>query len=459
MPAPVAPPIPDRRPVRGLDATSLLTVFLVLLVGIPSVFVFGPLGAAGRPAGLFAMLLGIIWVLARLVPGSGLAGGHQPVRVVAVGFLLVVLASYIVATAAPFRFDDLSAADRGVLQAIGLVGLTLFTADALVDRERVVVLLRRVVTAAEFMAVIGVAQFLVGFDAYRYFRIPGLRPNSEYVAFYHSSGFRRVASTAGHPIEFGAVMAMILPLALHFAFFSEPEHRRRRWAGVGLIAVAIPMSLSRSAVLGTTVGLVLLLASWTPEQRKRVLTALPFFMVAVRIAVPGLLGTIVSAFQHISGDPSFQGRNERRAMVGHFIARHPYFGRGFGTFDPAKYVLLDNAYVGTIVQLGYVGLSILVLIFAVGFFCARGARRRATDARERDLAGALAVAIAVPAVEFVTFDAFFYAIISGMLFLLVGCAGALWRISREGAGTPLSERIAGSEGRDAVGRQAVAASR
>ncbi len=452
MDTPEAAPGTRRRTGRSVDAVSVLTVYLVLLVGIPAVFVVGPLGAAGRPAGLFAMTFGLVWVLGRIVPGSGLAGGHQPVRVVAIGFLLAVFASYLVVTTSPFRAGDLSAADRGVLQALGLVGVTLFAADAMVDRERIVVLLRRVVTGAEVMAVVGIAQFLAGFDVFRYVRFPGLRPNGTYVAFYHDSGFRRVSSTAGHPIEFGAVMAMILPLALHFAFFSEPEHRRRRWVGVGLIALAIPMSLSRSAVLGTTAALVILLVSWTPEQRKRVLTALPFFAVGVRVAIPGLLGTIVSAFQHIGGDPSFQGRNERRAMVGQFIAGHPYFGRGFGTFDPVKYVLLDNAYVGTTVELGYVGLVVLLSFFAVGFFCARGVRRRARDARERDLAGALAASIVVPAVEFVTFDAFAYAIITGMVFLLVGCAGALWRISRAtddagaaagGPGRPVELAVAG----------------
>ncbi len=416
---------------RRSDAVTLLTVYLVLLVGIPSAFVVGPLGAAGRPAGLFALGLALLWVLGRFVPGSGLVGGHQPVRAVAIAFLLAVFASYVTAASGPFRAGDLSAADRGVLLAVGLVGITAFVADARVDRERIVVLLRRVVLGGEVMALVGTAQFLAGLDPFRYVKFPGLSLNHEYVAFYHDSGFRRVASTAGHPIEFGAVMAMVLPLALHFAFFAEPEHRRRRWIGVGLIAVAIPMSLSRSAVLGVTVAMIVLLASWTPEQRRRVLMALPVFLIGVRVMIPGLLGTIVSAFRNISGDPSFRGRNERRGMIGDFISSHPVFGMGFGTFDPVKYVLLDNAYVGTTVELGYVGLSVLVLLFSVGFFCARGARRRATNPRDRDLAGALAAAILVPAVEFVTFDAFAYAIITGLVFLLVGCAGALWRLSRE----------------------------
>ncbi len=429
---------------RSFDAVSLLTAYLVLLIAVPSAFVVGPLGAAGRPAGLFALGLALVWVLNRFTPGRGVPVGHQPVRTIAIAFLVAVFASYFAVASAPFRAGDLSAADRGILLAVGLVGVTLLVVDARVDRDRIVVLLRRIVVGGEAMALVGLAQFVAGFDIFRYVRLPGLKLNHEYVAFYHDTGFRRVASTAGHPIEFGAVMAMVLPLALHFAFFSEPEHRRRRWAGVGLIAVAIPMSLSRSAVLGVTVGLVVLLLSWTPQQRRRVLMTLPVFLVGVRLMIPGLLGTIVSAFQHISGDPSFRGRNERRAMVGHYIAAHPYFGMGFGTFDPVKYVLLDNAYVGTTVELGYVGLTVLLLFFAVGFFCARGARRLAPDPRARDLAGALAASIVVPAVEFVTFDAFAYAIVSGLVFLLVGCAGALWRTSRGSVAVRTGSRVSGS---------------
>ncbi|MCC6339811.1 MAG: hypothetical protein IT197_07570 [Acidimicrobiia bacterium] len=226
---------------RGVDAVSLLTVYLVLLIAVPSAFVVGPLGAAGRPAGLFALGLALVWVLNRFTPGRGVPVGHQPVRTIAIAFLVAVFASYFAVASAPFRAGDLSAADRGILLAVGLVGVTLLVVDARVDRDRIVVLLRRIVVGGEAMALVGLAQFVAGFDIFRYVRLPGLKLNHEYVAFYHDTGFRRVASTAGHPIEFGAVMAMVLPLALHFAFFSEPEHRRRRWAGVGLIAVAIPM--------------------------------------------------------------------------------------------------------------------------------------------------------------------------------------------------------------------------
>ncbi len=108
-------------------------------------------------------------------------------RVVAIGFLLAVFASYLVVTTSPFRAGDLSARDRGVLQALGLVGVTLFAADAMVDRERIVVLLRRVVTGAEVMAVVGIAQFLAGFDVFRS-SASRSRPNGTYVAFYHDSG-------------------------------------------------------------------------------------------------------------------------------------------------------------------------------------------------------------------------------------------------------------------------------
>ena len=66
----------------------------------------------------------------------------------------------------------------------------------------------------------------------------------------------------------------------------------------------------------------------------------------------------------------------------------------------------------------------------VSYGCARGARRLFKDPVSRDLAQSLAAAASVPLVVFATFDALSFPMIPGLMFLLLGVNGALWRLAR-----------------------------
>ena len=59
--------------VQGLDAVALLTVFLVLLMAIPSRLAFLPLGAAGTPATLMGDALFGWYLFTWLNPATELA--------------------------------------------------------------------------------------------------------------------------------------------------------------------------------------------------------------------------------------------------------------------------------------------------------------------------------------------------------------------------------------------------
>jgi O-antigen ligase len=148
----------------------------------------------------------------------------------------------------------------------------------------------------------------------------------------------------------------------------------------------------------------------------------------MRFAIPGLLGTIRYLFLHMFEDDSYEGRRQDYSVVGQFLKERPFFGRGFGTFLPDRYVYLDNQYLGLIMETGFVGMFAFVVLLAVGIGTARGARRFA-DAETRSLGQALAGAILAAAVTAATFDLLAFGIASGLLFLIIGCAGALWRVS------------------------------
>jgi hypothetical protein len=278
-------------------------------------------------------------------------------------------------------------------------------------------------------AAIAALQFF-GFDLTKHLYLPGLHATSELGAGAVRSNFHRVAGMARHPIEFGASLAMILPISLHFAFKAQGREKLLRWGCVALLGLGIPLSLSRTAIVGLLIVVIVLLPTYPPVRRRGALVVGGAWTVMMWLAVPGLVGTLRSLFANYATDSSVTDRTARYSRIGGLLAHHVAFGRGLGTFIPEKYFVLDNQYVASTLEVGLVGLSALFLVMLVSFGCARGARRLFKDPVSRDLAQSLAAAAAVPVVVFATFDALSFPMVPGLMFLLLGVNGALWRLAR-----------------------------
>ena len=148
------------------------------------------------------------------------------------------------------------------------------------------------------------------------------------------------------------------------------------------------------------------------------------------VSVHGLLGTISGLFLNVSSDTSTTSRTGAFSLAAPLISSHPWFGIGFGTFMPQTYFFTDDQYLGTLIETGIFGLAALLTLFATDWCVARGARRISTDLEMRHLGQCLAASAATAAVTFATFDAFSFVMAAGMTFLLLGCAGALWRFAQ-----------------------------
>jgi O-antigen ligase len=370
------------------------------------------------------------WANARLVPGLRVPRGFQPIRLGMAAFAVSLFASYAAAfTRGTLIGVESRGADRGMLKLVAWSGMALLAADGIASRERLERLLRRVVVAGVLLSGLGILQFTTGFDVRPWSNIPGLSVDTGYDLISHRSTFRRVAGTAVHPIEFGVVLALILPIALHYAFNPRPGTKLYRWIAVAAILVGIPMSLSRSGILGLFAAFLVLFPAWPSARRLQVLIVAPVFAVAMRLAIPGLLGTITSLFTSLTSDGSYQGRTVDYAAVAPLIKERPWLGRGFGTYIPQIYRFVDNQYLMSVVETGFIGLGLLLLLLLVGIGTARGARRRSAEPVTRDLAQSLAASVMVALVSFITFDALSFPMVSALTFLILGCAGALWRFS------------------------------
>jgi O-antigen ligase len=426
-------PVADVRPQRA-DGATLACVFVLVLVVVPARLVFSGVSLSITPATLVGIGLGLIWFCCQLVTTLGVAKGRNLARSALFVYAVTQLATYGSATHNYLPVDELQSADRVIVGVVAMICVGIAVCDGVRNLARLDVLLKVMVGAITFAAVVGLLQFLVDFDLTHYLAIPGLRPATQDGFILARSEFRRPSGTAGHPIEFGVVCAIGVPLAAHFAYRAKDAGTPslRWWISLALISTAAMTSLSRSAILGLALGGLVLLVGWPGKRRVQAIIAAGFFVVVLRMMVPGLVGTLYSLFNNISSDPSIKGRTNDYATAGMHIAEHPILGRGNGTYLAERYGPLDNQYLGTLVQNGYLGLIALALLFLAGIWAAGRARMLSKDPVVRDLALSLIACQAIIALGAATFDLLWFSTATGLMFVLIGASGALLRAVRAG---------------------------
>lgn len=424
------------RPFAHTAPVTILTGYAMILLLIPSQYAITALGAAGTPAGVLALLYFLWYGFAWLSPRSEATRYRQPLRPAMAALIISTLASYVMAMTRPLQVLELNAADRGLIIVAGWTGIALLTADCVARVADLEVLHRRMATIGGFLGVIGVTQFFTGFDLASYVHIPGLAQQAHMFSSVPRDEFKRPAGTAIHPIEFGVVLGLLLPLAIHGARHAPEGRRTVRWTQVMLIAMAMMMTVSRSAVLSAFIVLAVLLPTWEKSARRRAYVVVAVFGAVLYVLTPGLLGTLKALITHIGNDSSTQYRTHDYDAAAHYFGEAPWFGRGFGTFLPQLYRIFDNQYLLTLVETGVVGLVTLFGLFGTGWWLARRARAATDDPQIRDLAQCLAACVAVAAFSFGVFDAESFPMTCGLTFLILGCCGALWRLLRPRTGSP-----------------------
>ena len=415
-------------PRLGRDPLIAVYAFLLAAFLIPGRMLVEPLGALGHPATIIALGAALLYGLARLL-GGHLALGRQPMRTMFLVFGTVALIAYLSAHLRPLSMAEAAGAERAIFTVIGLLGLGLLTADAVRDKDHLERLLRLVVAGAAVFAAMGVLQWLTGLSPTSYVLVPGLTLQDVDINVERSD-FTRVQSTALHPIEFGVVLAVTLPIALHFALVGRDGRRPSmwNWVPVFMILFAVPLAVSRASVLGVAVAGLVASVAWSWRVRLNALFAAALILLAMRAAFPGVLGTLVSTFLFFDEDPSIEGRTQDYPKALAYISERPWFGRGLGTFTPEQYFFLDNEYLGQILTGGVVAVLTMAALFLLAMGLGRGVYHHSRDPWARSLGQSLTAATAVSAVTWFTYDGMAFRLNAGLAFVLMGATAALWRL-------------------------------
>ncbi|MCW2759372.1 MAG: hypothetical protein JWO46_3118 [Nocardioidaceae bacterium] len=424
-----------------LDGAGLITVYAVFLFAIPSRLTVGALGGAGSPAMVIGLGFAVLWVAFQIQREPSPTTGANPVRRAGVGLLVAFAISYVVAMMRAIDPAEVKAADLGLVVLFSWLGTLLFAHDCVPSVDRLRVVCDRLVLGAGGVAAVGVLQWLTGQTLIDKIRIPGLSANSPFFQLTVREGFNRPTGTALHPIEFGAVLTMLIPLAIARALASPDEHRGmvRRWGPVVVLVMGVSLSISRSAILGLVVGVVVFAFVLSRRVAATLAAGGLVFVVLLFLTVPGLLGTMLGLFTNAGDDSSVASRTSSYGLALEFFARSPLFGRGFGTFLPS-YRIFDDQYLLSLVDVGLVGLVAIVGLFAAAGVVARRSRRLFVGGDEKLMAQGLFAGVSVGASGLLIYDGFSFPMGAGLLFLLIGLSGCAYRLARASAAAQRQER-------------------
>ncbi|WP_229854351.1 O-antigen ligase family protein [Streptomyces filipinensis] len=436
---------------RRVDATAILTVYLVLAFFVPSNLALPALGGVGTPANVFA-LLGLLWYLATWLGGRILpAPGTRPTRVVMCVLGLAVLAAYTADASRESSHEEVLGADRGLIGFLVWVSLVVLTSAGVQDRGRLDVLMRRVVVMGSVVAAIGFYDFFAATNIADSLHVPGLQTSVAQVNVMDRGAFTRPRATTAQPLEFAGMLAILLPFAIQQALDPVRRHLHvlRRWSPVLLMGGALPLTVSRTSIIGLLLVALVMVPRWKPARRWAAIGVMTASVAVFKVLIPGLIGTITGLFASFlsNSDSSTQARTVKYSAIVPYLREHPLFGRGFGTFTPDLYFFTDNQYMLVLAEMGVLGLVALLTLFVTGVHHGGAIRRLARTESDRELGQAFFASSVVALVISATFDSLSFPMFAGMFFLMLGAGGSyLGFLRREAtaAAVPAPRRASGA---------------
>ena len=195
-----------------------------------------------------------------------------------------------------------------------------------------------------------------------------------------------------------------------------------------LLAVVMPMALSRSAIVALVVIAVIMIPSWPSDRRWKAVIAGAAVAGLLTVIAPGLLSTTNDLINGDQGAQSLAYRDQANEQAYKLAGERPWFGSGYGTFNSDDQFILDNTYLTMMVEGGATGILALVVLMLVPAGVAIGVRRRTRDPAARDLAQTLLAMILAVAVAGWGLAFLGYPLLSGVLFITIGAVGALARM-------------------------------
>jgi hypothetical protein len=185
-----------------------------------------------------------------------------------------------------------------------------------------------------------------------------------------SIGRQTVYSSTGHPLEIATLLGMMAPFAFVGFANARDSGARIRYALVsGLILAGAISTFRKTSIVAPTAGMLVLIAYRPRLMLSRLAPLAVLLFLMIHVLSPGASGSVLSSLNlgtTAQTNTTVDRANDYSATWPD-ISSHIVFGRGYASYDPHKYRILDNEYLGLVITTGFVGLVswLLVLIAAM----------------------------------------------------------------------------------------------
>jgi O-antigen ligase len=238
------------------------------------------------------------------------------------------------------------------------------------------------------------------------------------------AGVARAFGSAQHPIALAVALCLLIPLAVYlakYAAFPRNEiNRRLVYAGaVVMLFGGVLAAISRTAVVVLAVMFLVTLVFHPRVAAVLFAIAFPVVLLAA-VVLPNAFDKMVLSFLDVDSLVASQYQSAGMGGAGRLadlepamreVAQRPFFGSGFGSRivigDEANSFILDNQFLGTLMEtgaLGVIGLAAFLLVPPIMLL--RFAFAQAAERRHATLAFTVAVAIAGYIAAIFFYDAF-----------------------------------------------------
>ena len=356
---------------------------------------------------------------------------------------------------------------KGLMFFLSFILVYYLTATTLKTRGTVDFLLKLVTLSGAAIGALAVYERRSHYDVFDHLHsvLPFLRFNGTLSYQTLADGQIRVFGPSQQPIALGAMMILILPLAVYFARACG----RRWWIAAVLLLLGAFASGSRTAMMMLAAEVIVFLVL-KPNETKKLWPALVPAVVIIHFALPGTIGGLKEAFFPKGGIIAQQSRFEsdwnpqlaggRIRLIGPMlseVSNEPLFGEGFGTRISGFNVpqrnapILDDQWLDNIMDIGFVGFAAYIWLFVRGVRSLSRASRTSRHPFDDWLFAALAASVTGFGIGMLTFDAFGFTQVTFIFWVLLGLSAVLLRLT---AARPALET---RRARHAVGRRLRAA--
>ena len=424
---------------------TLLAYILLVILFIPirRFTVGGGMPVALEPYRLLITVVLLAWLLAVLVDSNikwRKTGFEGPIIAFATVALLGVIANGGWITGSGLTGAVLKTAS---IFASFLL-MTYFVTSAITTRKQLDRIVALLVIGTTIVAVATLIEWRTSTNLFnnldRY--IPVLRVDPTRILSTDERGGRvRAYASAEHPIADGAMLVLMLPLAIYL----YQRRRKIAWLGCGGLMVFGALATGSRTAAGMLAALLVVFLFMKRKETLRLLPMLIPLFVACQIAMPGTLGTFKSIIfpsgsSVIAEQEGGQGAGEGRvADLGPSMQqfkRQPFLGQGLGTrltspSDPLVNArILDDQWLASLLEVGAFGVLALLWLYA------RAVRRLGRAARRDDtpygwLLAGLAAGLFAFAFGMLTYDAFSFIQVTFLSFVFIGLAASALRLAPE----------------------------